>query len=263
MKSRMTNSSRALVAIATAALSTACAAHGPATAPTPLPEMGTGIVGPAGASAAIMSRDVHWARNSAEHRAVYLEVYRAAGERLATLMSGHSRGTWGVILDADETTLDNSEYQRSRSPSGGTFDAASWSAWVNQGRAPALPGAVEFVSLVHQLGGKVAIVTNRDEAQCPVTRANLTAVGITADVVLCKAMASDKNPRFESVQRGTAESGLPPLVVLEWIGDNIEDFPLLAQNIRSGSDTAFAKFGDTYFVLPNAMYGSWEKNPRQ
>ncbi len=263
MKRLMTNSARALVAVATAAVSTACATRAPNTAATPLPEMGTGVVGPAGASALTMSRDVHWARNSAEHRAVYLEVYRAAGERLATLISGHSRGSWGVIVDADETTLDNSEYQRSRISSGGTFDAASWSAWVNQGRATALPGAPEFVALVHQLGGKVIIVTNRDEAQCPVTRANLSAAAITADLVLCKGLASDKNPRFESVQRGTAASGFPALVVLEWIGDNIEDFPLATQNIRSGSDEAFAKFGDTYFVLPNAMYGSWEKNPRR
>lgn len=210
-----------------------------------------------------ISNDVHWVRNSAEHTAIYLEVYRAAGDRLASLITGHSRGTWGVILDADETVLDNSEYQRMRAEQGGGFDQLSWGAWVSGGRAPALPGAVAFAALVHQLGGRIVIVTNRDAAQCPVTRANLAADGIVADLVLCRTTTPDKNPRFEAVQSGTASSMLPALTVLEWIGDNIEDFPLLSQSVRSGSEAAFAKFGDSYFVLPNPMYGSWERNPRQ
>jgi len=46
-----------------------------------------------------------------------------------------------------------------------------------------------------------------------------------------------------------------------WVGDNIQDFPRLRQDIRSSSDSAFAEFGDRFIVLPNPMYGSWERNP--
>lgn len=212
---------------------------------------------------AVLPNDMHWARNSAEHRAIYLEVYRAAGERLRTLAAGRASASWGVILDADETILDNSEYERSRVPFGGKYDAAAWTAWVKQQRAPALPGAVEFAAHVHELGGKVVVVTNRAPEECDPTRANLASVRFAADLVLCKTTTGDKNPRFDSVQNGTAAPGFAAISVLEWIGDNIQDFPGLTQAIRTQDDAAFAKFGDTFFALPNPMYGSWESNPRQ
>lgn len=74
---------------------------------------------------ATVSRDLKWARVAAEHRAIYIETYRAAAQRLRTLAAGRSPDSWGVILDADETVLDNSEYQIERVPFGGSFDAAT------------------------------------------------------------------------------------------------------------------------------------------
>lgn len=220
-------------------------------------------MGAPGEQSAKLPNDAHWVRNSAEHRAVFLEVYRAAGDRLQTLAAGRTAGSWGVILDADETVLDNSEYQRSRVPFGGTYDPAAWTAWVREQRAPALPGSVQFAARVHQLGGRVVVVTNRTQEECPPTRTNLAQVGFAADLVLCRGATSDKNPRFQSVQNGTAAAGFRPIVVLEWIGDNIQDFPGLTQAIRTQNDSTFVRFGESFFALPNPMYGSWESNPRQ
>ena len=104
--------------------------------------------------------------------------------------------SWGVILDADETVLDNSEYQ----------------------------------------------------------------LGIEADLVLCQPPGeSDKNPRFQRVERGTAAPGVGPLTVVAWFGDNILDFPGMTQAVRNDS-RALAEFGNRYFILPNPMYGSWTQN---
>ena len=231
---------------------TGCAAA-PTVAPTP-------SAAPTSATAA-KPNDVKWARASAEHDAIYIETYRAAAERLASLSASHQQGTWGVILDADETVLDNSEYEVGRIPFGGSFDSRTWAAWVAEGRAPALPGAVAFTARVHEMGGKVVIVTNRDEPECPITRANLQRASIPADLVLCKTTTDDKNPRFDAVQAGLAAPGVPAIAVLEWVGDNIQDFPHLSQEIRNEPNGAFARFGDSYFVLPNAMYGSWQANP--
>ena len=47
---------------------------------------------------------------------------------------------------------------------------------------------------------------------------------------------------------------------MAFVGDNIQDFPGLSQAIRKQGDEAFADFGARFFVLPNPMYGSWEKN---
>ena len=207
------------------------------------------------------ARDVQWARVSAEHTAIFIETYRAAGDRLESLAAGRTPGSWGVILDADETVLDNSDYELARVPFGGSFDADVWDAWVAEGRASALPGAVTFTRRVRQLGGKVVIVSNRSDKGCPATRANLDRVSIKADLVVCKTDKDDKNPRFDAVQNGTAAPGFPAIAVLEWVGDNIQDFPHLSQAIRDEPESAFAKFGDTFFALPNPMYGSWQSKP--
>ena len=53
---------------------------------------------------------------------------------------------------------------------------------------------------------------------------------------------------------------MPALQVLAFVGDNIQDFPVLTQDVRTQPESAFAGFGETLFLLPNPMYGSWEKN---
>jgi len=203
---------------------------------------------------------VRWVREAAEYHALFLQTYRAAAERLRDLAEAERPGSWAVILDADETVLDNSIYQLRRAREGLPFSAPTWNAWVREEAAPALPGAVEFVREARALGGRVVIVTNRDEEVCAETRRNLAAVGVEADAVLCRPPGvSDKNPRYRAVREG-AVPGLPPLEVLLWVGDNIHDFPGLSQPARDAAG-ALEPFGRTFFMLPNPMYGSWEALP--
>jgi 5'-nucleotidase (lipoprotein e(P4) family) len=210
-----------------------------------------------------LSPALHWFRNSAEYRAITLEVYRLAASRLEPAVSGLATGTWGVIMDADETILDNSEYQRRLDGSGGRFSETTWAAWVRERAATLVPGALEFTQRVHQLGGRLAVVTNRADSLCVPTQENLAAVGVQADLVLCQPPGqSDKNPRFERVQDGTAAPGLPPLTIVEWLGDNIQDFPGLTQAVRD-DPAALSPFGVRFFTLPNPIYGSWQRNPER
>ena len=124
-----------------------------------------------------------------------------------------------------------------------------------------MPGAAAYTRRVRALGGRVAIVTNRADSLCAETRENLRAVQVEADVVLCQqGRESDKNPRFLRVQNGTAAPGLAALDVLQWVGDNIQDFPGLSQQAARSDITALNDFGRRYFILPNPMYGSWERN---
>jgi 5'-nucleotidase (lipoprotein e(P4) family) len=214
------------------------------------------------ATRALLPESIRWVRGAAEHRALFLQVFAAATERVREAAAGRAPGTWAVILDADETILDNSTYQMRRAAAGLGFTAETWDAWVREEKAPALPGAAAFFATVRTLGGRIAVVTNRDDVVCAETRRNMEAVGLSADMVLCRTKGvSDKNPRFEAVQRGTAVAGVGPLDVLAWIGDNIQDFPGLGQDARSKPPDAFAAFGRTYFMLPNPMYGSWERLP--
>ena len=216
----------------------------------------------AAASPGPLPEAVRWASDSAEHRALFLQVYRSASNHVEKGAAGRAPGSWAVILDADETTIDNSAYQRERAQAGRPFDAASWRAWCARREALPLPGAAAFLARVRALGGKIAIVTNRNVSECPDTEAVFRAHDLPYDVMLCRPDGgpSDKNPRFEAVARGTTSAGLPPLDVVAFVGDNIQDFPGLSQEIRKGSDDAFAPFGVRYFLLPNPMYGSWEGN---
>ena len=213
---------------------------------------------PAVAAADSLPNDVKWVRTSAEYRALTWQAYAMAGERLPELTRGLPAQGWAVILDADETVLDNSGYQRRLAVDHSAFDAKRWTAWVNERAAVAIAGAVEFTKLVHSRGGRVVIVTNRSRVECDPTRENLRALGVEADAVLCQPPGeSDKNTRFERVHNGTAVAGMPPLTVVEWVGDNIRDFPKLTQAAR-GDTTALAEFGKRFFIIPNPMYGSWE-----
>ena len=209
-----------------------------------------------------LPNDIRWFRNSAEYRALTTQVYRQAAVRLPELTRGRARDTWAVILDADETVLDNSEYQRRRAVVDSAFTDPTWVAWVRERAATAVPGAVEFIRLVRTMGGKVAIVTNRADSLCAETRDNLATVGAVTDIVLCQPPGqSDKNPRFQRIQSGGSAPGMPALTVVAWVGDNIQDFPALTQQAVRDDPARLNDFGSRYFVLPNPMYGSWERLP--
>jgi len=233
-----------LVAVGCASTDTQTAA----TEPQPEPE-------PAG-----LTNDVHWMRNSAEYRAVMLQTYAIASDRLRSLVADKKRGTWAVASDADETILDNSPYAKDLLLSGRELTAGNWDAWVARRAAPPLPGAVQFLELVHELGGYIAIVTNRKSEHCDDTRANFRASDIPFDVILCREDDRRKESRWEMVEKGTAARDLPPLEIVLWLGDNIEDFPGLDQSLRLKDATAFREFGYRFFAVPNPVYGSWEEN---
>jgi len=202
-----------------------------------------------------------WYRRSAERRALAAQAYRYATEKLEAKVQAGITGAWGVVLDIDETTLNNSQYQQERMDLGLGYSPASWTEWVNRRAATPLDGVVAFTQKVKSLGGKVIFISNRMQAtECVPTADNLDAAGIPHDAMLCKTDMSDKNPRFAAATNGTAPSPLPATKLVMFMGDNILDFPALSQDIRKGPASGFAKFGEDFFLIANSMYGSWEKN---
>ncbi|MGE0396636.1 MAG: 5'-nucleotidase, lipoprotein e(P4) family [Kofleriaceae bacterium] len=205
--------------------------------------------------------DIKWYQRSAERRALSLQAYGAATAKVSARVAAGAPASWGVVLDIDETSLDNSPYQRARGELGLGYSPASWGDWVDQRAAEPIPGALAFTRTVMQLGGHVVFVSNRlASTECPATEQNLTAKGFVFDAMLCKTNTSDKNPRFASIAAGTARPGMPPLEILAFVGDNILDFPALSQELRTKPESAYADFGEKMFLIPNPMYGSWEKN---
>ena len=207
--------------------------------------------------------ELQWFRTSAERRAVYEQTYRAAASAASTASAGLQLDSWAVVLDVDETVLDNSEYQVRRVVSGQGYSDDTWNAWVHDQQAVALAGAKKFIDTVKdELHGQVVLVTNRSVTVCSDTENNLRAQQIRFDQILCAPVDSngktlgDKNPRFKQVQLGDPARNIRPLKVILYVGDNIQDFPGLTQ----GNPGDYSRFGVDFFVLPNPVYGSWEKN---
>ena len=105
-----------------------------------------------------LSEAAKWSRYSAEHEAIVLQIYQMAATRLEELTRELEPGTWAVSLDADETVIDNSLYQKEISLKGEKYTPETWDLWVRRLEAPALPGALEFMGLIHDQGGKIIIV---------------------------------------------------------------------------------------------------------
>jgi 5'-nucleotidase (lipoprotein e(P4) family) len=209
------------------------------------------------APAKVEPLEIKWVRSAAEYEALVRQGYAFAQAHVEKEAAGRAAGSWGVILDADETVISNLAHQVERA--GQPYDETAWAAWVQRRQARALPGAAEFLARVRALGGKIAIVTNRRQAVCADTAAVFEAEHLVYDAMLCRTDGADKNPRFQAVERGTPPSTLPPLTILAYVGDNIQDFPWLSQAVRGQGAQAFSEFGKRFFILPNPMYGSWDR----
>jgi 5'-nucleotidase (lipoprotein e(P4) family) len=206
------------------------------------------------------SLEIKFVRDSAEYATMARQTYRLATDSVRRAAQGAGRTPWAVVLDLDETVLDNSAYQLERAAYGLPFESASWAAWTERREAGAVPGVFDFIAVVRQLGGHVAWISNRNTTVESPTKANLQALGIwNDDDRLCLQRDSQHTKRM---RRGEVVSGSgscawsgTSMKVAVFVGDQMGDFPTADENIpETGGDAAF---GRTCFLLPNPMYGDW------
>jgi 5'-nucleotidase (lipoprotein e(P4) family) len=202
---------------------------------------------------------IKYMRDSEEYAALSRQVYRQAAEAVGRRAQALAPGSWSVVLDVDETALDNSVYQLDRAAYGLAFESSSWNAWVLRREAGAVPGVADFVAAVRRLGGRVAWISNRDAIVGDATRANLRSAGLLGDddrVCLQEAQRPKAVRRAELVSgKGSCAWSGTPVYVVAFIGDQMGDFPAADERIAdTGTDDAF---GRTCFLLPNSMYGDW------
>lgn len=224
---------------------------------------------------------VVWTQTAIEHDLIYLQTYRAAGLLLDRALAdpdwdalagklnrnpGHAALKPAVILDVDETVLDNSPYQARLVVNGTHYDEFSWSQWCREEKAEALPGALEFTRLAASKGITVFYLTNRAQDLGDATMANLRKLGFPiaegSNVFLglgthvpgCEQNGSDKSCRRELVSRDYR--------VLMQFGDQIGDFVDVTTHSREQRAGVLAPYldwiGERWFVLPNPSYGHWE-----
>lgn len=217
-----------------------------------------------------------WYQKSAEMRALYYQCFRnakiALAENLAltnrTIAAGEEAPSQNhkpfgrtkppaVVLDIDETVLDNSPFQGWQVLENKAFNSADWTHWVELASARPLPGAVEFIRYADSLGVEVFYVSNRTVAEMGPTIRNLAELGFAdADSthMLFKETTSSKVARRAQIERDYE--------ILLLVGDNLADLSGVYE--KRGDDHGFGTvdtdkllFGTRYIVLPNPMYGNW------
>ncbi|HQU84692.1 MAG TPA: 5'-nucleotidase, lipoprotein e(P4) family [Pyrinomonadaceae bacterium] len=163
-----------------------------------------------------------------------------------------------VVVDIDETMLDNSPSQANGAKNRLPFDLKSWYAWGEMRKAKAIPGAVDFANYAKSKNVRIFYVSNRDEVQKQATIDNLKAVGfpdISDENVVLRQKESSKEARRQAIAQKYR------IVML--IGDNLNDHAQVFEKKSvadrfAETDKAQNLFGTKYIVLPNAMYGDWE-----
>ena len=199
-----------------------------------------------------LPNDVRWVRQSAEHRTLCEQLFRQATVAiLRQVKMEKGSKNLAVVVDLDETVLDNSLYQVERWKAGLSFTQDSWSDWVNREEAGLIPGARAFLSAVRKKGVRVVFLSNRMNHNLEPTRVNLQALGVLdpKDLFLLRLDKNDlKEVRRKEVTDGTGRmKKVGPLHVIGYVGDQMGDFP---------SDVS-KEFGRINFLLPNPMYGKW------
>ena len=166
-----------------------------------------------------------------------------------------------VVLDVDETVLDNSPYQARLVRDDAAYSAESWANWVREEQAAPVPGARAFTQAATAQGVQVIYLTNRDASLEAATRTNLRNLGFPVDdapdAVLTQGEQEGWTPKAAR-RRWVAER----YRILLLVGDNFGDFVAAADtsvSARRVKARSFRKYwGTRWIVLPNPQYGSWE-----
>jgi acid phosphatase len=253
-------------------------------APTKLPDTGsssgsrTGQVLPSVPVGGLMGQEglnaTVWVQRAAEAKIAARQAYFLATRQLDAALKDRK---WSaaveqgkafeklppaVILDLDETVLDNSPYQARLVRADAPYSGQSWAKWVAEANASSIAGAQTFLSYAQKKGVRIFYISNRSRSEESATRLNLRRLGLPlqdpADHVLMSGerngWTSDKTSRRAFVARNHR--------VLLLIGDDLNDFvpakPMTLQQRYQLLEKYATRWGQRWILLSNPLYGSWE-----
>lgn len=247
------------------------------------------LLAPSLAAAQQTSREqlhaVLWMQTAAEYRVLARQAWQLAAARLHSASEPGSAALeqWdmpaqqlaalptAVIVDLDETVLDNSWFQARLVREQRDYSDADWDRWMAEEAATLIPGAREFLDEAARLGHRIFYVSNRECPRTPAPAAadpcpaktwtlhNLRALGLPGTDDPANLLMRRERPEWSASDKTPRRAWLGQRYrIVEMVGDDIRDFvdrPLF----DARRDELMPLFGERWFMLPNAMYGSWER----
>ncbi|PEZ14655.1 5'-nucleotidase, lipoprotein e(P4) family [Bacillus thuringiensis] len=198
-----------------------------------------------------------WYQTAGEVKALYHQGYNIGKMQLdAALAKGTPKKT-AIVLDLDETVIDNSPYQAMTVKEKKGFPY-KWEEWIQQADAKALPGAVSFLQYANEKGVSIYYISNRKQTQLDATLQNLQKLNIPqADKDHVLLQGKDEKGKETRRQQVATEHD-----IVLFFGDNLSDFTGFDEkSIQDRNQTVeeiHEAFGEKFIVLPNPMYGDWE-----
>lgn len=225
-----------------------------------------------------------WVRTSGEYQAIARQAYQSATVSVSNALLDP---TWtacteqqqmadegaiqladlppAIVLDVDETVLDNSDYQISLIDSREEYNRETWKTFCKSKSSRAVPGAVDFLNRCRAAGVQILFLTNREAEVEAETRENLIAVGLMnksdEDIIFCKHEMEDWKSSKITRRKFLAQK----YRLLLLVGDDLHDFTDLGEHPTSGARQAIVTnnqswWGTRWIVLPNPSYGGWEQS---
>lgn len=247
-----------------------------APAPAPAPVAAAPAATPDCKAALALVNATLWTQSAAEYDAAAMQAYASARRMLDVALSDP---TWtaaleqptvdatmpaAIILDLDETAIDNSAFQARMARDGIAFTDETWGGFVNEAISGAVPGAVEFLQYAKMRNVTPFYISNRNGNQEAATRRNLERLGIPLDANVDNVLLRGEREEWKSGDKGARRQWVAAHYrVLLLLGDDLNDFAAASGKswadresiIRNNAD----KWGTRWFMIPNPMYGSWER----
>ena len=219
-----------------------------------------------------------WMQRSVEYKANSLTAFALAKIRLEQALADE---TWtgapaeqsgsyqklppALILDLDETLVDNSRFQAWMTLNGTVFTPQVWTKFVNAQVSEAIPGALYFLKFADSRGVKLFYVSNRTAEEEAGTRKNLERLGFPMGGNVDTFLFARKQPDWGSA-KGTRRAFIAKNYrVLLNVGDNFGDFVdeyrgTEAERLKVMEDNK-DRWGREWIMLANPAYGLFESAP--
>lgn len=221
---------------------------------------------------------VLWMQRSVEYKANTLGAFALAQIRLDQALADKTRtaapveqtGAFqdlppAIIVDADETILDNSGYQAWLIAAGESFNPKTWTVFVKSQTSPPIPGALEFTKYADSKGVKVFYISNRTKDEEDATRESMTKYGFPMGGNVDTFLSAREQPDWGSAKSTRRAVVAKDYRVLLLVGDNFGDF---SDGYKGTEDERLklyeadkVRWGHDWIMLPNPAYGSFESAP--